>query len=258
MPRSGDPIAPPRRRAAPARDYRMAAGRRPAARRAKIAAFEAWRRQPGAGLRGRRKRRRAEETDVTGSRLVRRTVPAGLALALGAALLLSGCTATAEKTCEPRDLLRAGEKAPPLEVKDASGGRVVVNDLIAGKVALVDVWATWCAPCLAALPHLEAMDRKYGDRGFEVVGIMIDSNAMSIGPSFVAQRDVGYQVLYDDDAAEFSCAWGDVIGIPTLLLIDRDGTVADVFTGVNDLEAIERRVQELLGGPEGPAEEPRA
>ncbi|UCF68578.1 MAG: TlpA family protein disulfide reductase [Acidobacteriota bacterium] len=190
--------------------------------------------------------RRTAPTGPGPARLLSVLAPVGLMVGLTAGLtLLSGCAAG--DACPERDLPGLGEKVPSLELARADGTPIAIESLIDGKVALVDVWATWCQPCLLALPRLGDLNEKYRDRGFTVVGILVDVNASNIGPDFVSKRGIPYPVLYDDDGERFGCEWGYIPGVPTLLLIDRDGTVLDVHVGISDLDAVEERLAQLLG-----------
>ena len=97
---------------------------------------------------------------------------------------------------------------------------------LAGKVVLVDFWATWCGPCVAEIPNMLAEYEKYHDKGFEIVGISLDQDRAAL-EAFVAERKIPWPVLHEGDAgggnplAEF---YG-ISGIPQFVLIGRDGNV---------------------------------
>ncbi|MBP7146768.1 MAG: TlpA family protein disulfide reductase [Acidobacteria bacterium] len=173
----------------------------------------------------------------------------GALLALGAALIAAGACRGAGGVCaNPPELLERGESAPDLLLHDARGQEVNLRELIDGKVAIVDVWATWCAPCLAAMPHLQAFHNKFRDRGFTVVGVMIDDNATRIGREYLAKRPVSYPILIDDGGARFSCAWGEVAFIPTMVVVGRDGKVLEVVRSAGDLDGALSRVEQYVTG----------
>lgn len=168
-------------------------------------------------------------------------VVSGLALAL-AMLLLAGCDLP-----QVKPLVQPGDKVTDFSVVDLQGQPVQIKDVIEGKVALVDVWATWCVPCVQALPHLQALHNRFNDRDFTVVGILTDANAMNIGPEFLEDQPVSYPMLVDEGGEAFISNWGQVAGIPLLVLVDKDGTVVQTIQGTGDLDAIDRSVEELLG-----------
>ncbi|MDH3285792.1 MAG: TlpA family protein disulfide reductase [Acidobacteriota bacterium] len=180
------------------------------------------------------------------------TLGAVVILILLGALFAAGCSRTpgpAGESCEITPPLEVGHKVGDMVLPSASGGPTRISTLIEGKVALIDVWATWCQPCLIALPHLEKLHAEYGDKGFTVVGVLVDGNANKIGPSFVEKKDIDYPVLLDDEGQRFMCDWGEFLAVPHMLIVDRDGTVLDVFSGMGDLTVVDRRLEEILGEP---------
>lgn len=171
-----------------------------------------------------------------------------LALILLAALLAAaGCGGQRGAECPPKDLVQQGEVVGDLTVVSLDGSATPMKSLIGGKVALIDVWATWCQPCKLAMPHLQALHNRFKDQGFTVVGVMTDANATRIGAKYMQANPVSYPVVLDDDGASFDCAWGTVTGIPLLLLVDRDGKVLEIFQGTGDIGTLQRRVEELFG-----------
>ena len=168
---------------------------------------------------------------------------------------LAGCSGSGSSDGEAADatpcrdsLVDAGEPAPELTLTGPDGGdsEVSLAEVSGGRVTLVDVWATWCKPCLEAMPHLQEMQETYSGEGFTVVGVMSDSNASRIGPEWVAERGLTYPMLFDDNSERLTCQWGQFGGYPTMFLLDRDGTVVDVFKGTGDIGMVERRVEELV------------
>lgn len=147
-----------------------------------------------------------------------------------------------------RPLVEPGETVPEMNLFTPSGEEVRISEVIGGKVALVDVWATWCAPCIAAMPHLQALHNRYKDRGFTVVGIMTDGNASSIAEDYLAKKKASYPMLVDEDGAAFMSSWGQIAGIPLLVLVDSDGRVLETYQGIGDLNELDRRLEEVFVG----------
>lgn len=96
---------------------------------------------------------------------------------------------------------------------------------LAGKVVLVDFWATWCGPCVAEIPNVLEQYEKYRAKGFEVVGISLDEEKDKVD-AFIAEHKIPWPIIYagkgwQDPLAQF---YG-ISGIPQLILIGRDGNV---------------------------------
>ena len=172
---------------------------------------------------------------------------ASLALFLLVALsVATGCGSRRSADCPERELVKQGDVVSDMTVVGLDGRATPMRALIGGKVALIDVWATWCQPCKLAMPHLQALHNQFKDRGFVVVGVMTDANATKIGSGYMKDNPVSYPVVLDDDGASFDCAWGTVTGIPLMVLVDRDGKVLEVYQGTGDIGVLQRRVTELF------------
>lgn len=142
--------------------------------------------------------------------------------------------------------LKPGTPLGDMTLTGLDGQPVQFKPLVEGKVALVDLWATWCAPCIQAMPHLQALHNQYKDRGFTVVGIMVDDNATKVGPEFLKDHQVSYPIVMDDAATNVEKQVGPVQAIPMLVLIDREGKVLEVFRGFGGPEALEKAVEKAF------------
>lgn len=121
--------------------------------------------------------------------------------------------------------------APGFSLVDLEG-RPLSNASLAGKVVLLDFWATWCAPCHKAMPELQALQAKYGDRGLTVVGVSVDEGAGAKAKvkKFLRSRKLRYTIAVDSGA---SPAWAAfrVKAVPAAFLIDREGRVVAQWVG---------------------------
>lgn len=102
-----------------------------------------------------------------------------------------------------------------------------------GKVVLVNLWATWCVPCVSEMPHLIEMQEKYKDKGFEIVGLDTDDeDTKEKIEAFAAKHKLNYQLGWANDQlkSEFMKITR-LDAIPQSLLINRDGQLNGVFTG---------------------------
>ena len=97
---------------------------------------------------------------------------------------------------------------------------------LAGKVVLVDFWATWCGPCRAEIPNMKKEYEKYHAKGFEVVGISLDDSREAL-EKFIASEEIPWPILHEKNAEggnPLARHYG-ISGIPQLILIGRDGNV---------------------------------
>jgi thiol-disulfide isomerase/thioredoxin len=142
--------------------------------------------------------------------------------------------------------------APAVGFKDIDGKDVTLNDY-AGKVVLVNFWATWCDPCREEIPELIDMQQKYGPRGFTVLGVAMDEEGKSVVAPFAAKEhfDVGgqkltmnYPIVIGTDA--IADKFGGLLGYPTSFLISRDGKQVKRITGLIGYEDVSHDIESLL------------
>jgi thiol-disulfide isomerase/thioredoxin len=121
-----------------------------------------------------------------------------------------------------------------------------------GKVMLLNVWATWCAPCREEMPALDGLQRKLGGPGFEVLALSIDSVGAPAVRRFYEEMGVRSLAVYIDSTTRASASLG-AVGIPTTLLIDRQGREVGRHTGPAEwdgpqaVRVIEEFLQERKG-----------
>lgn len=125
------------------------------------------------------------------------------------------------------DRIAAGKRpaTPPLSLKPLTGGANEVSlASYRGKVVVLNFWASWCVPCKAEAPRLEAASRKWAARG--VVFLGVDANDFgSDGRHFVDKHGISYLNLEDGSGSSIG-HWG-VTGFPETFFIDREGRAVD-------------------------------
>ena len=102
----------------------------------------------------------------------------------------------------------------------------------AGKIVVVDLWATWCGPCRQEIPHLIEIAKDYKSKGVEVIGLTTEDpgQAAEQVKNFSAQFKINYPVGYADPQMQFGLMNGRN-GIPQTLILGRDGKVLNHFVG---------------------------
>jgi len=136
------------------------------------------------------------------------------------------------------------------EIKDLEGNTFKIEDK-KGKVVLINLWATWCGPCRAEMPELVALQEKYRDKGFEIVGLDTDPESVEEIKAFAEKMKLNYQLGYADGKilSEF-IKLTRLSGIPQTMIINREGKMVLVVGGggaraVNNIkEMVEKTVNE--------------
>jgi len=121
----------------------------------------------------------------------------------------------------PFDLLDPPRPLPELRFVDGEGRPLTLADF-SGKVILLNLWATWCIPCLREMPTLDRLQAKLGGPRFQVVVLSIDVGGLPVVEKFYRALKLKALDIYVDKTARAMIALG-VAGIPTTLLIDRQG-----------------------------------
>lgn len=149
---------------------------------------------------------------------------------------------------------QVGTVAPPYAAVALDGDSVRLGEL-RGTVVLLNVWATWCAPCREEIPDLQALHEENVERGFAVVGVSVDGRREGDAiRRFVADFGMTYPIWHDPDDKVGSTF--RTIGVPATFLIDREGVIRWRHLGpVQRGDAVLREaVAMALNGASGRAE----
>jgi len=152
-------------------------------------------------------------------------------------LCLSGSTAAA---------LEEGDLAPSFSAPSLTGDGIVELSRYRGKVVYLDFWASWCGPCLKAIPEIEEMRGEFPEDQFQIIAVNLDQ-AEKKALRFLKKHPIGYPSA-SDPKGRLPGQFG-VDTMPTSYLIDRDGVIRYVHRGFSRGDGVRLRqeVRSLLG-----------
>jgi len=113
------------------------------------------------------------------------------------------------------------QTVPEISFQDADGKPKTLADF-AGKVVLLNIWATWCAPCRKEMPTLDRLQAELGGPDFEVVALSVDRKGPEVVRKFYDEIGIKHLALNIDTSSKAMFALG-AVGLPLTLLIDREG-----------------------------------
>ncbi|HEX6983211.1 MAG TPA: TlpA disulfide reductase family protein [Balneolaceae bacterium] len=113
-----------------------------------------------------------------------------------------------------------------------------------GNVVLLNIWATWCAPCHVETPEFVDLYSKYRDDGLQILGVSIDKQGKAVVKPFMEKYDVNYPVVIDDGTIMEK--YGPTMGIPTTYIIGKNGNLKYFAVGALTKKELEPRLKKLL------------
>jgi thiol-disulfide isomerase/thioredoxin len=136
-----------------------------------------------------------------------------------------------------------GKPMPPLSVTNWINGGITAS-AVKGKVVVIDFYATWCGPCMRAIPHNNELLKKYSDQGLVIIGVCTNKRGQDVFADNAKQHDIQYPAARDAELKS-QVAWA-VHYYPTYAVIDRKGVVRAI--GLQP-EYVETVVKKLLAEP---------
>ena len=130
---------------------------------------------------------------------------------------------------ESKKLTKSGKAAPDITLNTPDGKSVQLSSLLKGKFTYIDVWATWCGPCVKEIPHLEQLVKRFaGNDKLQFISISVDENTKAWKDKLAKDKPQWAQfVLTPQNNQIFSKDWG-ITGIPRFIMIDSKG---NIFSG---------------------------
>jgi thiol-disulfide isomerase/thioredoxin len=133
--------------------------------------------------------------------------------------------------------------APQFALKDVNGRTVRLSDYH-GKVVLINFWATWCPPCRAEMPDLVRLQREHAKQGLQIIGITYPPEIKSRVRKFVRSLEVNYPIILG--TREIKASFSSEETLPLTVVINRDGKVSDIISGILLREEFEEKIKPLL------------
>jgi thiol-disulfide isomerase/thioredoxin len=133
--------------------------------------------------------------------------------------------------------------APAFTLKNLRGRTARLSDY-KDKVVLINLWATWCAPCLAEMPELVKLQKEHGSRGLQVIGVTYPNDRRSSVRSMVRKFELNYPVLFGTPELLDAYQIGEIL--PVTIIVDRNGKIRDRILGIIEPEDFREKVAPLL------------
>jgi thiol-disulfide isomerase/thioredoxin len=145
------------------------------------------------------------------------------------------------------DLPLVGHHAPDYRVaRLATSDSIGVRSAYAGHVTLINIWATWCGPCVKELPSMERAFEAYRGRGFRVAAVSIDNDSPAVVLAFAQRLGLSFDILHDR-VGDIQAAYVTV-GVPESFLLDKRGNITYIALGGDSWDSPEnrQRIERLL------------
>jgi len=159
-------------------------------------------------------------------------------------LMVAGCSVGA---ADRPEMALVGKPAPDFKLALLEGGEIELSALKGKNVVLLDFWATWCGPCRQVMPALDRVSKDYASKGVRYLAVNLREEPAKIN-AYLKQAGLELEVPLDKDGkvAESYA----VRGIPTMVIVDKEGIVREVHVGASPNLEVELRkaLDEILRG----------
>lgn len=142
----------------------------------------------------------------------------------------------------------SGENIAPNFTWDENGTTKSLSDL-KGKIVLLNLWASWCPPCIKEMPALSEISEELKDKNFQIIGLNVFERTTGKAESFINAKPVSYTIVEGNEEVvqAFSEAIGSPIeAIPTTFIINKDGKIEETIIGGRDKETFLKSINKYL------------
>lgn len=168
-------------------------------------------------------------------------------------LFLGGCAEESQKGKNHAvQETEAASFAINFEAQDMEGNSVSGDIFSESKLTMVNVWATYCNPCLNEMPDLGELSNAYDPKDFQIVGVIsdvpegADTDAVDFATSLIEQTNASYTHLLLNESL-YSALLTDVTAVPTTFFINQDGEILDTVVGSMEKSSWEEKINAFLG-----------
>ena len=169
-----------------------------------------------------------------------------LTLLLASLLVVQTATNGPAQTSQPAP--NQSTVAPAFRLKNLNGRNVQLSDY-KGRVVLINLWASWCAPCLVEMPELVKLQKEHESRGLQIIGVTYPDDSRTSIRRKARQFKLNYPVLFGTSDFMDEYQIGEVL--PVTVVVDRDGNIRDRILGILEPEEFREKVAPLLGSADG-------
>lgn len=140
-----------------------------------------------------------------------------------------------------------GRVAPDFHVRSLDGRRIITRDSLRARVVLIDIWATWCAPCIAELPNIARAHARHHAEGFDVLSVSMDTHAGLVARFRARRHPMPWQHAFSTLLDDLPVVFG-IRQVPRAILLGRDGTILSMDDDLRG-DALEESVRAALARP---------
>ena len=156
----------------------------------------------------------------------------------------------AETNADATGLIKVGAAPIPFSLQTPDGEMVELEDYLGEKAMLLTFWSFFCGPCREEIPLLDELTKKYTDDGFEMLAINLDGPKLDKAVrKYMGSNGYTFQVLWEEIEGinyKTADAYG-VVGTPSLVLIDKGGTISWTHVGREEVPVMEAAIRKAVG-----------